>query len=132
MLHSRTVAHREVETAFGQRARGSATHKGHRRIASGIEVDPQAADVVCVHCQRPIEMRNRFWLTGIKTWVIVMSKTRIWRVVLAWSHVLELGELFPRGSSFWQERFRLKVFGQATTNRGDRTGSTSHLYRWRY
>jgi hypothetical protein len=44
-----------------------------------------------------------------------MSKTRTWLVVLAWSHVLELLDLFSRGSTFWRTRLRLKFFGGAAT-----------------
>jgi hypothetical protein len=107
---SHTAGHHAAETASGQRARGSATHKGHRRIASSTLVDPQAVVEVWFLVRISIEMENDNLLTGMTIWVVVMSKTRIWRVVLAWSHDLELGDLFSRCSPFRRTRFQAQRF----------------------
>jgi hypothetical protein len=93
--------HHAIKTTSGQRAGGSAIHKGHRRIASDIWVDPRAAVEVSIRCQYPNQHAKWELLTGMKIWVIVMSKTMTWQVVLAWSHVFRaVGSFFSRLAIF--------------------------------
>ena len=114
--------------ASGQRARCSAIHKGHRRIASDIWVGLQVAVEVCIHFSIPIGVENRIAYGNEDLGNLNVEDHEVAGRIGMVSCFGAGGTFFSRFAIFRGRAFRLKSFGEAAT----KVRGASHVYRGKH